>query len=785
MVKFGMSKTHFSVSALAQRLFLAFALLSTGVALGTVANVATAEAQSISNIVVEGNQRITDETIRAYVQMRPGGRYDAFLADESIKELFATGLFADVQISRRGNAVVVRVRENPVVNRVAFEGNRTVNNEQLTAEVQTQPRSVYSPAIVQADVARILAAYRAVGRFGASVEPKIIELPDNRVNVAFEINESARSKIARISFVGNRAFSDGALRNVIDTRESGLLTLLNRRDVYDSNRLEADKETLRRHYLSKGYADFRVISAVADFDQDRNTFFITFTVDEGQQYRVGNVDIRSNVTAIDPESLRRNVSTRTGQIYNATLVDKTLEDITFQLASSGYAFAQVRPRGDRNVSEATIDLTYVIEEGARVYIDRIDIRGNTRTMDSVIRREFDFVEGDAYNSVLINLARKRLEDLEYFDSVRFTREPGSAPDRIILVVDVVEKATGNFSIGGGYEQMAGFVADISLTERNFLGRGHEVRIALRQGQRVSDYQFGFTEPFFLGRRIAAGFDIYRRTNDFTRESGYDLESRGGVIRFGFRMSDQLRIDTRYNYDDRRIKLEAGNTNISPVIRLARQNTVSSVVGYTITYNSLDRNLNPRNGLYGSFSQDFAGLGGDARYVKTEIEAAVVTEIVGDIVGLVRARAGNITGLDGRVDVYDSFFWGSDLVRGFAPRGIGPRYISAGINDSLGGINYAGITAELRAPIPLIPRDFGLQAAVFADAGTVFGVGNVSRLSAAERANIADDNIIRSSVGVGIIWASPFGPIRADYAHVLNRASYDKRQAFRFGTAGRF
>ena len=496
--------------------------------------------------------------------------------------------------------------------------------------------------------------------------------------------------------------------------------------------------------------------------------------------------MRSNVSSLDPEFLYKKVETKTGAVYNANKVDKTLEALTFELAARGYAFAQVRPVGDRNYDTQTIDLTYVIEEGARVYIEEINIRGNTRTLDTVIRREFDFSEGDAYNAVLINLAKRRLENLQFFEDVRIGREPGSAPDRVILVVDVVEKSTGSFSIGIGYQQGAGVIGDLSLSEKNFLGRGQEVAIKLKEGQRLSEYEFSFTEPSFTGRRIAAGFDIYTRSEDRTDDDGYELDSKGGKLRAGFRLSDNLSLGTRIFYDDRSVSV-SNLALVSPVIAFSDRETTAIGVGYTLTYSTLDNNANPTNGFYAQLSQDIAGIGGDVEYVKTEAQVATVREFNDTFLGILSFKAGHITGFGSSDDlqIFDSFFKGGNLVRGFDDRGIGPRSIAGNVNDSIGGTLYVGATAEVRFPFPVLPKDFGLQGAFFADAGTLMNVGDISGLTPAERANVKEDDAIRSSVGVGVIWASPFGPIRGDYAIVTSKGAYDKEQAFRFGTAQRF
>ncbi|MBZ0216777.1 MAG: outer membrane protein assembly factor BamA, partial [Fimbriimonadaceae bacterium] len=467
---------------------------------GLVSASSEAQAQSgrtIQRIDVRGNTRVEQQTVISYLRLNVGDRYDSLRADESFKALFATGLFADVRIFMEVSVLVVSVTENPVINRVAFEGNRKVKDKTLEQEVESRARVVFTRARVQSDVQRILTIYRRSGRFGARVEPKVIQLPQNRVDLVFEIDEGDKTEVTRINFIGNHAFSDKDLREEITTRESGLLSFLKTNDVYDPDRLAADQELLRRFYLNNGYADFRIISAVADLDRENNAFFITITIDEGPLYTFGDVSIESDVNSLDPNELEGFVLTRPGDDYSLEALDKTLEDLTLAVSRLGFAFAQVRPRGDRDPVTQTISVVYVVEEGARVYIERIDITGNTRTHDEVVRREFDMVEGDPYNRVLIDRAERRLNALGFFEKVVITRAPGSAPDRVVINVLVEDKSTGNFSIGAGYSTDDGILGDISITERNLLGRGQYVRVALSLSGKRTDFDISFTEPYFM------------------------------------------------------------------------------------------------------------------------------------------------------------------------------------------------------------------------------------------------------------------------------------------------
>lgn len=781
-----------------------------------------ANATVVSSIDVDGNQRVDDDTVRAYMVLQPGRTYTASAADESLKALFATGLFEDVSISLRGSVVLVVVVENPLINRVAFEGNSRLDDNALTAAVESQPRSMLTRAKVQADVQRILQLYRGRGRFGARVEPKIIDLPDNRVNLVFEIDEADKTSVRRINFIGNQAFGDGTLRDVIMTSERNFLSWLNSSDVYDPDRLEADQELLRRFYLSQGYADFRVISAVADFDRERNAFFITITVDEGERYTFGAIDIESNVPDIDADVLRSTVRPREGDTYNVEEIDKTLEDLTFELATSGYAFAQVRPRGFRDADTRTIDITFVIDEGPRAYIERINIRGNTRTKDSVIRREFDFAEGDAFNQVMLDRAERRLEALRFFESTSLTVEPGSAPDRVVINVAVVEEPTGEFSAGAGYSTSDGFIAEVSISERNFLGRGQFVRIAVGFGEERQNFDFSFTEPYFMGRRVSFGFDVYSRQRDDVNDSGFDTDTLGGGIRFGLPLNDDVTLNVSTQVFKREVDVSGdldrtpiGNfagpedrdldgdgvldSAVSQAIRQIDGDVTYAVVGYDLIYNTVDSKQRPSNGIFLKFGQalgyaveqNLSTITGDISYLRTDVEGRLYKEVRADYVAMLKVEGGYIASIgDADVLLTDSYFKGGETIRGFERAGIGPRDLTTG--DSLGGKFFASATAELTFPFAFLPDELGFRGAIFADAGILTNPGFtglptcVTTSPAAPATGcVASDSTIRSSIGFGLLWDSPFGPLRADFGIPLTKEDYDQTEIFRFGAGARF
>jgi outer membrane protein insertion porin family len=768
-----------------------------------------AVAQSVQSIVVEGNRRVEAETIRSYFKPGARGQLDAVQIDEGLKALIATGLFTDVRISRPGGRIVVTVVEAQVINRIAFEGNKKAKDEQLTAEIQSKARGTLSRATVQADVQRILEIYHRSGRYDVRIEPKIIELPNNRVDLVFEINEGNKTGVKGLNFVGNRAYSSYRLKEVVKTSVSNWLSFLQTTDIYDPDRLEADRDLLRRFYLKHGYADVRILSAVGEYDPSRGGFIVTFTIDEGQQYRVGKVDITSNIRVIDGPSLRSKLRLSSGDVYNADAVEKTVEGMTIEAAKRGYAFAAVRPQAERNFETKVINLAFVVEEGPRAYIERINIRGNTRTRDYVIRREFDLGEGDAYNRALIDRAERRLNNLNYFKKVKITNEPGSAPDRVVINVDVEEKSTGNFSVAGGYSTADGWLAELSVTETNLMGRGQYARAAVQYGQYARGFEVSFAEPYFLGYRVGAGIDIFAKqqlANDFI---SYDTRTIGTNLKLVFPLNEEISISPRYSIYQREITIP-DQLNCTPTLNnpycasialrsIANQEILTSLVGYTGTYNTLDNNKAPTSGNFLELKQDFAGIGGDTQFVRTTGDFRQYAEVVPDVIGLARLQAGYITSWGGQsLSILDHFQMGPNLVRGFAPAGIGPRDLRVNsFQDAVGGTKYWGATAELQTPLFFLPKEVGIKFATFADAGSVWDYQGIteypvgcqvgSQANPKPRVNCSGVNLqdtndgmhVRASVGFGLLWDSPLGPIRFDFAWPIMKEAYDRTQWFRF------
>jgi outer membrane protein insertion porin family len=794
-----------------------------------MAATSVAVAQQVGSIIVEGNRRVEADTIRSYFRPGPGRVLDAARIDEALKALYATGLFQDVRIRIERGQLIVTVIENPVINRVAFEGNKKVKDDQLAAEVQSKPRGTLSRPVVQADVQRIVEIYRRQGLFDIRVDPKVIELPNNRVDLVFEINEGRKTGVKQIIFVGNRAFSNFRLKDTIRTGETHLLSFLKNNDIYDPDRIEADRDLLRRFYLKHGFADVRIVSAVGEFDPARGGFIVTFTIEEGDPYKFGAVDIQSNVSTVNPIALRAKLRTQRGAVFNAEAIEKTVEELAVEVAKRGYAFAVIRPRADRDYATRTINLVFVVEEGPRVYIERINIRGNSRTRDYVIRREFDVGEGDPYNRALMDRAERRLKNLGYFKTVKITNEPGSAPDRIVVNVDVDEQSTGEFSLSGGYSTADGFLAEVSVAERNLLGHGQYAKAAVQYGQRVKGVELSFAEPFFLGYRMAAGLDLFAKETSSSSFVSYNSQVIGGSTRLGFALREDLGLQTRYSIYQQRISLPdqlKNCNNISPnsalgtfptpafmslidpatgapfltncytdgeasvAIKkeLAAGPVLVSSVGYSLIHNTLDNNKAPTSGVYTEFKQDFAGVGGDVNFIRSIAEARAYYEVFPDFIGITRLQGGHVSGWgDKELRMLDHFQLGPTLVRGFAPSGLGPRDITSGTTmDALGGTWYWGASVEMQHPFGFLPKDVGIRGAVFADAGWLGDYkGPTSFPQTGETLLVNDSSVIRTSVGLGLIWDSPFGPLRFDYSFPLTKGPFDRIQQFRFGGGTRF
>ncbi|MBV1705618.1 MAG: outer membrane protein assembly factor BamA [Hyphomicrobiales bacterium] len=790
-----------------------------------VASLAFSGLAMATTVIVRGSTNAAPSSIQNYFQGTSPDQINA-----GIKALYATGRFANVSVRREGNRLVVNLVDNKRINHVAFEGNSKIKDAQLKSQIQSRSGGAFDPGLVAADVAAIKEAYVHGGHNDATVSDRIVNLPDGRVDVVFEIKEGDKTGVREIHFVGNHAFSDGTLRGIMSTTEMNFLSWLKTSDVYDPDKLATDEDHIRRYYLKNGYIDFRITGSDVHYDAAKKGYIITISMQEGPQYRIGSVNVVSNVAGLQPATLQNKLLVSAGEIYNGDEIQKTAENLTRAADEAGYPFAQVHPQGDRNPAARTVAVHFAIDPGQKAYIEKIQIRGNDKTRDYVIRREFDIGEGDAYNQVLIDQAKRRLEALGFFKKVTITAVQGSAPDKVIVDVDVVEKASGSFAIGGGYSTTDGFLASASISDSNFLGRGQFVKLSVSRGQYSSAYEASFTQPYFLGYRMSGTLDVYRKEQSVNVYSTYQTIITGVTTSLGIPLTDQWSVSPHYSlyetqiyipntaaqpYNDCTLPLTGvtpspptatnnclTNGEASLAVKESQGRTLTSLGGVTLTYNTLDNPKDPRDGILGSITEDVAGLGGKSKFIRTTGDLRVFHPLTDDFVGVLHFQAGDIYGYGGhKLRLADNFNMGDSLVRGFAPGGIGPRDNSPGVNpqtNSLGGTTYLGASAELQFPIFGTPRELGLRGAVFADAGTLFGYQGQTQFAATCTPNdqaptytqgtcisVQDSHKIRTSVGASILWASPLGPIRINYAIPLTKAPGDQTQAFSFSGGASF
>jgi outer membrane protein insertion porin family len=723
---------------------------------------------TVQSLAVTGNQRLEPETVISYMSLRLGEHYDRERLDQAIKDLYATELFADVQIlgGDTGN-LVIQVRENPVINRIVLEGNKRLKDDKINPEIHLAPRQIFTASKARADVARIIELYRRQGRFAATVDPKMVRLDQNRVDVVFEINEGPRSKVRQINILGNDKFSDGELRSQMVTKQSRLFRFFSSSDVYDPDRLAFDQEKLRLYYLTHGYADFRVVSAVAELTPDSRDFIITYVVEEGPRYKFGDVKVESEIRDLKSESLTRLLPMKKGDWYNAKLIEDTVTSLNETAGLFGYAFAQADPNFDRDKDALTMGVTFKVADAPRVYVERVDINGNTSTRDKVIRREFRIAEGDAFNSVRVKRSRDRIQSLDYFqDKLEIEQQEGSTPDRVVLGVNVQEKSTGELQVSAGFSSIERFLVNLSITQRNFMGKGQTVRASVNYSSYSRSAELGFTEPALFNRNLALGGDLYRRdyrnfnlvNND--RNTTYTQTTTGGQIRVGLGLTEYLSMALRYslNLDD--IGLDKsqffsdqdgdGIATCDPIkagryLCDALGSRTTSSVGYSLAYDTTNNSVRPTRGTRIVLLQDFAGLGGSVRYVRTTANAQKYWDIGhSGFIFSTRLEAGYIHSFEASrgpgidpVRLTDRFFLGEPQIRGFDIRGVGPRVLRIPLDtdgktpitdrskfladDALGGRAYYMGRAELEIPLGSGAKDLGLRPSIFVDAGAVFGV----------------------------------------------------------------
>jgi outer membrane protein insertion porin family len=747
-------------------------IFSAAILLSGAGNLAMAEP--VREIRVEGNQRIETSAIETYMGLERGDEATQYDVDMALKRLYDTGFFADIQMEQQGNAVIVKVKENPSINRVAFEGNDQIDKEDLQKEVTLKARSIYTRTRVQQDLKRLLDVYRRSGRYSAVINPKIIPLEQNRVDLVYEIEEGPSASIQKITFIGNENFSSSSLEKVVSSEIGRWYKFLSDADKYDPDRLQYDQELLRKFYFENGYADFKVKSAIAELSPTRDAFYLTYTIEEGPVYRFGKVDVSTTLNKKRVGKLDTLLTTKEGDTYNASEIELSIDAMVEKLGDKGFAFVEIDPETTRRAgNEKVMDLTYKISEGPRVYVDRINIFGNSRTLDEVIRREFRLNEGDPYSTSKIKRTEQRLNNLGYFETVSIQNVAGSAPDKTDIDVEVQEKSTGEITFGAGFSTADGALADIGIAERNFLGRGQTVRARTMFAARRQMYDFGFTEPYFLGRELEAGFDVYKTTQELQDEASFDRDAKGIVLRTGYNLSEKWKHQVRYSYEQSEISNI--DVNASQFIQRQAGKTSTSAVGHSFIYDDRDNPQLPNNGLYVRLNQDLAGLGGDDRFIRHEIQSEYYYPLAKQWTYAGAAMGGNITGIGRDVPINQRFFIGSKQLRGFANAGIGPRDLTT--TDALGGNTYYAISNEVRFPLGL-PDDLGVSGALFVDAGSLYGLDDTG-------AGIANEKSLRASAGFGVSWNSPFGPIRVDIAQAFLKEDHDDEELVRFGFGTRF
>lgn len=730
---------------------------------------------SIREIRINGVQRIEPATVLTYLGVRVGESASSETLNEALKNLYGTGLFADVAMKLDRGVLFVDVIENPVINEIAFEGNSELKDAELLSEISLRPRQVFTKTQVQNDVSRIHEIYRRSGRFAANVEPKIIKLDQNRVNLVFEVSEGTITEIKGIRFVGNEAFDDDALRAEIATKEDRWYRFLSSDDTYDPDRIEYDKELLRRFYLKEGYADFQVVSANAELAKGQDDFYLTFTVSEGPRYRIGTVAIDSELRGFDGNVLRDSVTFVPGQWYNADEIQSTVNRMTDALGDEQYAFVDIRPAVQRNTAEDMVDVTFKIAESPRVFVERIEIHGNVRTIDKVIRRELLLVEGDPFNKSKLARSEQRIRDMDFFEVVNVRTLQGSAPDKVVIDVSVAEKSTGELSIGAGFSTNDGPLADLRIRERNLLGKGQDLLFATTIAGSRTQFDASFTEPYFLNRDLAAGIDAFHIDRDLQDESSFDQRRTGGALRLGYPLSEKWRQSWKYRLERNEITDVDGDA--SRFIRDQQGTRTTSAISQRVTYDDRDSKLFPTEGLFSWGDIEVAGLGGEAQYVSGKLGSnyylpVYKKSVIFDVLGEVGAIGG---WGDEEVEIHERFYLGGNTLRGFERAGVGPR--DANTSDSLGGNLFYRGSAELKFPLGL-PEELGIAGHAFTDVGSLWDVDEAG-------SDVLDENSIRVSAGVGLSWRSPLGPIRVDVAQPVVDEDFDQEEVFRFSFGTRF
>jgi outer membrane protein insertion porin family len=749
---------------------------SAGGALWNPSALVASVSPTVEDVRIEGAQRLEKETVTSYLTLAKGDVATPEKIDASLKALYATGLFADVSVAMQGSTLVVNVEENPIINRVSFEGNDAVSKEDLEKEVQVKARQVYTLPKVQRDVQRILDVYRRSGRFAATVEPKLVKLEQNRVDLVFEIAEGKRTGVRNISFVGNQHYDADELRQAINTRETAWWRFFSSTDYYDPDRMNYDKELLRKFYLTQGYVDYRVSSAVAELTPDQGDFFLTFTMEEGPRYKFGKITLKSEIKGLDTDKLNQYVEAHEGDWYDADQIEKTVAKLTTALGDMQYAFVAITPVPEKHKDNLTVDINFNIKQGERVYVGRVDIAGNSRTVDKVIRRQISLAEGDPFNATQIHKSEQNLKDLGYFETATIKPVDGAQPDRANLDVAVKEKSTGQVAIGAGFSSTDGPLGDFSISEHNFMGEGQDARLGATVSGRTRQIDTSFTEPYFMDRNLSAGFDLYSSQTDNQDLSSYNTAASGFALRGGYPLSEELR--QRVNYTLHYDSITNVPSTASIYIMDQAGASVTSAIGQGLTYDTRDSKLEPTLGFVTNLDTDFAGLGGSRKWARVKLGGTQFYPLADKWIISGSGEVARIWGLSGPTKINERFFLGGDTLRGFQYAGIGPRDTTSTNQDALGGDSYARGSVELTMPTPF-PPELGLKSHFFVDGGILGNSGE----TAIPGDTIAGGGTLHASTGVGLTWASPFGPVRIDFAEPVIKKSFDKVEHihFSFGT----
>ena len=743
-------------------------------------------AATYRKIEVKGNQRLSEQTVRSYIpEIKENKNISQDKLNNSIKKLYRTGLFSDVDVKKSGSTLTILIQENPMISEIAFEGNKNIDDDILTMEILLKKRSILTKNKLRDDTKRISDLYKRVGRFNARVTPKIIKGKQNRVKLVFEIKEGKKTKVKKITFIGNKAYDDSDLESVISTKEAGWLRF-GYKELYDPDRANFDKELLRRFYTSKGYADFKVISSIAQLSPKRDSFSITILLEEGLKYKFGEIDVKSNIEKFDPRILKKEIKVKKGRRYNSSLIEKTLDNIDKKMGEFGYAFVDIEPRMTKNKETRIIDVTFIVKKAPKIYIDSIDIVGNTRTIDEVIRRELRIKEGDPYNSLQIKRSKERIQNLGFFSNVQIETVRSKVDfDKVDLVVKVTEQKTGELELGIGYSTVDKLNFNVGISEKNLLGTGRRVSLKANKTSYSDSFSFGYEKPYFTNRDLYFGYSLFRSSQENRDSVGYNKKSKGFSLSGSYSITEYLSQQITYSF------IRQDISDMSPdydgLVEEGKYD--KSMLGQTLLYDRRDNVQNPTEGFFIRLNQDYAGFGEDVKHFKQTLSAAYYVPLVGrSFVLKVGGNGGIIDGIGEPVNTNEAFYLGGNSFKGFEYAGVGPRLQNSNASSStaIGGIAVGGTKyyigeAEMKFPLGL-PKEYQISGISFINAGTLTGVDNQSNLA---NKTVVDNNSIRSAYGVGIMWKSPMGPVRIDFTNTIAKEDYDNEENFRFSFGSTF